>query len=226
MGTDEGIIIIAVVVISGGVFLSKKAKEDGIDADLLKKNPALAAANPELELVNVDEDSRTMTIRNKETGERLKVDFEDIEKGRISFETEEGEMTIKADEAGASAKIKDEEGETESVEFGISSDRSEIPDWIPVFKGNLNVSFTGSDQEMSAGNFSIETDAKPKEIQDFYVTRLEKQGLSVEISTSEFGGSQLTNLTFSDEDDKRHVSINIQEQDDKSMITVHYQIKK
>jgi len=226
LGTDEGIIIIAVVVISGGVFLSKKAKEDGIDADLLKKNPALAAANPELELVNVDEDSRTMTIRNKETGERLKVDFEDIEKGRISFETEEGEMTIKADEAGASAKIKDEEGETESVEFGISSDRSEIPDWIPVFKGNLNVSFTGSDQEMSAGNFSIETDAKPKEIQDFYVTRLEKQGLSVEISTSEFGGSQLTNLTFSDEDDKRHVSINIQEQDDKSMITVHYQIKK
>jgi len=226
LGTDEGIIIIAVVVISGGVFLSKKAKEDGIDADLLKKNPALAAANPELELVNVDEDSRTMTIRNKETGERLKVDFEDIEKGRISFETEEGEMTIKADEAGASAKIKDEEGETESVEFGISSDRSEIPDWIPVFKGNLNVSFTGSDQEMSAGNFSIETDAKPKEIQDFYVTRLEKQGLSVEISTSEFGGSQLTNLTFSDEDDKRHISINIQEQDDKSMITVHYQIKK
>ena len=35
-----GIIIIAVVVISGGVFLSKKAKEAGIDADLLKKNPA------------------------------------------------------------------------------------------------------------------------------------------------------------------------------------------
>ncbi|MBD3413184.1 MAG: hypothetical protein GF421_01980, partial [Candidatus Aminicenantes bacterium] len=103
-----GIIIIAVVVISGGVFLSKKAKEAGIDADLLKKNPALAAAkvaiaaNPELELVNVDEDSRTMTVRNKETGEKLKIDFEDIEKGRISFETEEGEMTLKADEAGAS----------------------------------------------------------------------------------------------------------------------------
>jgi len=226
-----GIIIIAVVVISGGVFLSKKAKEAGIDTDLLKKNPALAAAkvaiaaNPELELVNVDEDSRKITIRNKKTGEKLKVDFEDIEKGRISFETEEGEMTIKADEAGASAEIKDEEGETESVEFGISSDRSKLPDWIPLFKGDLNISFTASDQETSAGNFSIETNAKPEDIQDFYVSRLEKQGLSVEISTSEFGGSQLTNLTFTD-DDKRHVSINIQEQDNKSLITVHYQIKK
>jgi len=226
-----GIIIIAVVVISGGVFLSKKAKEAGIDADLLKKNPALAAAkvaiaaNPELELMNVDEDSRKITIRNKKTGEKLKVDFEDIEKGRISFETEEGEMTIKADEAGASAEIKDKEGDVESVEFSVSSDRSKLPDWIPLFKGKLNISFTGSDQETSAGNFSIETDAKPKDIQDFYVSRLEKQGFTVEISSSEFGGSQLTNLTFSD-DDQRHVSVNIQEQDDKSMITVHYQIKK
>ena len=175
--------------------------------------------------MNVDEDSRKITIRNKKTGEKLKVDFEDIEKGRISFETEEGEMTIKADEAGASAEIKDKEGDVESVEFSVSSDRSKLPDWIPLFKGKLNISFTGSDQETSAGNFSIETDAKPKDIQDFYVSRLEKQGFTVEISSSEFGGSQLTNLTFSD-DDQRHVSVNIQEQDDKSMITVHYQIKK
>jgi len=83
----------------------------------------------------------------------------------------------------------------------------------------------GSDQETNAGNFSIETDAKPKDIQDFYVSRLEKQGFTVEISSSEFGGSQLTNLTFTDHD-QRHVSVTIQEQDTKSLITVNYQVKK
>jgi len=227
-----GIIIIAVVVISGGVFLSKKAKEAGIDADLLKKNPALAAAkvavaaNPELELVNVDEDSRTMTIRNKKTGETLTADFNDIRKGRITFKTDKGEeLTLSTEESGAKAEIKDEKGEVESVEFGTSADKSKIPDWIPLFEGELNIAFKTSDKESSSGNFTIKTDADLEDVRDFYVSRLEKLDFSVEVSSLETADRRMINLSCSDEDNKREVTIQIQGEDGETLITVFYQIK-
>lgn len=227
-----GIIIIAIAVISGGLFLSKKAKEAGFDADLLRKNPALAtakmvvAANPELELVSVDEKSGTLTVYNKETGETLTADFNDIRKGRITFKTDKGEeLTLSTEEAGAKAEIKDEKGEVESVEFGTSAEKSKIPDWIPLFDGELNIAFTSSAGESSTGNFTIETDADLEDVRDFYVSRLEKLDFSVEVSSLETADTRMINLSCSDEDNKREVTIQIQGEDGETLITVYYQIK-
>lgn len=227
-----GIIIVVVALISGGLFLSKKAKEAGLDAELLRKNPAVAAAkvavaaNPELELVEVDENARTVTIRNKETGETLTADFEDIEKGRISFKTEEGEMTIQTDESGARAEIKDEEGETQTVEFGASPDKSKIPGWIPLYEGELTAVYTTSAGESRTGSFSIETGAGVEEVRDFYVPRLEDQGLSVKTSSFETAGTRMINLSASDENNKREITVHIQQEEEgKTTIAIQYRMK-
>jgi len=228
-----GIIIIAIAVISGGLFLSKKAKEAGFDADLLRKNPALAtakmvvAANPELELVSVDEKSGTLTVRNKETGETLTADFNDIRKGRITFKTDKGEeLTLSTEESGAKAEIKDEKGEVESIEFGTSAEKSKIPDWIPLFDGELSISFTSSAGEDRTGTFSIETDASPENVRDFYVSRLEKLGFSVETSSSETETTHMINIFSSDEENQRERMVNfLQEEEGLTLITLQYQEK-
>lgn len=223
-----GIIVLAVALVTGVQFLSKKAEEAGIDADLIKKNPALAtakmivAANPELELVEVDEKAGTVTIRNKKTGEKLTVDFEDIEKGRLTFKTDEGEMTFSTDESGAGVKLKDEKGEVKSLEFG----KTELPDWMPLFPGELNIDFTISDEESRYGNFTIKTDSGAEKVRDFYVSKLENLGLSTEVSSFETDDTRTITIISSDDDKTREISINInQEKDGKSLITVNYQIK-
>ncbi len=201
------IIVIAIGLISGVQFLSKKAQEAGIDADLLRENPSLAAAkmvitaNPELEMVEVDEDTGTMTIRNKETGETITADFKDIEKGRISFKTDKGEMSLGADQ-------------------------SQIPDWIPLYQGELNVAYTVSDEETRAGNFTITADAGIEDIRSFYTSRMENQGFSVESSSLESEGMRTVNLLFADEEDTTNMTVTIREQDVQSIITVTYQIQK
>ncbi|MBS3818034.1 hypothetical protein KGY73_00800 [bacterium] len=226
-----GIIIIVVAVISGGLFLSKKAKEAGIDTELLRKNPALAtakmvvASNPELELVNVDEKSGTLTVNNKKTGETLTADFKDIQKGRITFKTEEGEkLTLRTEESGVKAEVKDEKGEAKSMEFGTSAEKSKIPDWIPIFEGELSISFTSSEEESRTGTFSIETDASPEDVRDFYLSRLEKLGFSMETNSSETETTHLINLFSSDEDNQRELVVNIlQEEEGVTNITLQYQ---
>jgi len=228
-----GIIIIAIAVISGGLFLSKKAKEAGFDADLLRKNPALAtakmvvAANPELELVSVDEKSGTLTVRNKETGETLTADFNDIRKGRITFKTDKGEeLTFSTEEAGVKAEVKDEKGEVESIEFGTSAEESKIPDWIPLYEGELSISFTSSAGEGRTGTFSIETDASPEDVRDFYVSQLEKLGFSLETSSSETDTTHMINIFSSDEENQRELMVNVlQEEEGLTLITLQYQEK-
>jgi len=201
------IIVIAIGLITGVQFLSKKAKEAGIDSELLRENPSLAAAkmivaaNPELEMVEVDEDAGTMTIRNKETGETLTADFEDIEKGRISFRTDKGEMSLGADQ-------------------------SQIPDWIPLYQGELNVAYTVSDEETRAGNFTITADAGIDEIRGFYTSRMEEQGFSVESSSLESEGMRTVTLLFANEEDTTNMTVTIREQEGETIITVTYQIEK
>ena len=66
------LVIICVAAIS--FFIAHKAKQAGIDTDLLKRNPALAAAkimvaaNPDVEMVSADEGRQEITVRDKQTG--------------------------------------------------------------------------------------------------------------------------------------------------------------
>jgi len=99
------VLIVLVLLLMGGCtwFLADKAKEMAAE---FEANPAKAAAemavrlNPDLELVETDEEAGTMTILQKSTGEEVTLNFEDIAEGRFSVETSEGESTISFDPQG------------------------------------------------------------------------------------------------------------------------------
>src|SRR6476620_10548820 len=66
--------ICIVAVVAGGMFLVHKVKQAGFDPDLMRKNPALAVskilttANPNTEVVDVDEGRGIIHVRDKQTG--------------------------------------------------------------------------------------------------------------------------------------------------------------
>ena len=99
-----GILLIALVVfVTAVAFFGHKAAEY---AQKVGKNPAKAAAellvkvNPELELVSVDEQAGTITVRIRDSGKIATVTYADIAAGQFSVTTEEGEFRIEASETG------------------------------------------------------------------------------------------------------------------------------
>ena len=93
-----GILIVGMIAVAGlvgwGFFKARELVEE------FDGNPARAAAetmiklNPELELIESDEDAGTVTFRNEKTGEVATLNFEDIAQGRFTVSTDEGEFQV------------------------------------------------------------------------------------------------------------------------------------
>ncbi|MEZ5332299.1 MAG: hypothetical protein R2991_09670 [Thermoanaerobaculia bacterium] len=155
-------LIFGILAVSCGLFVFNKGKKVVQD---FEKNPAKAAAetmvrlNPELELVDSDEDAGTMTIRNKKTGEEFTADYSDIEEGKISFESDGKAVSFDARGAaeGGSGVITmtDEAGEQTAV-IGGQGDSSAVPSWFPLYPGASDVGAT-----YSAKNATEETGLSP-----------------------------------------------------------------
>ena len=109
------LILIAFVVMSAGLWFGGKMVKNVVED--LEENPAktiaqgIVMANPDLELVETDEEEGTITIRDKESGEVATFDYSQIKEGKLSFESPEGKMTFDAegaDEGGVFTMETDE----------------------------------------------------------------------------------------------------------------------
>jgi hypothetical protein len=177
----------------GGFFVARKVQDVASD---FEANPAMATAkmivklNPELEEVSTDEDAGTITVRNTKTGEVITVNFEDIEEGKLSFTTDEGEINVDASELdGGSLKVINEEGEVVLSTGGAVSE--ELPSWVPIFPGGEPTSrHTMKMEQEQTGGFEIETAAPVKEVLDFYQQALEDDGYEVAVNTFSQDGSE------------------------------------
>ena len=93
-GCGTFIVIGVIAVFLGGYFVWNKAKEAGLDPELMQKKPALAAAklmvatNPDVELVSVDEEKGLITVKDKKTGKTVTVNLDEVNSGKITFKGE------------------------------------------------------------------------------------------------------------------------------------------
>ena len=178
-----GLIVLSFIVVSmSGMFLAKKAADFVED---VQENPEAAAEmlikmNPDLELVESDRDTGTITIREKESGEVITVNYEDIEKGKLSFETDEGEMTFSASEDSEEGLFTvTTEGE-ETVRIG-SSDMDSLPDWVPVFPdATATGTYSATTADGVGGSFQLTSSESAEEVLAYYVEQLEGEGWSVQ----------------------------------------------
>jgi uncharacterized protein YneF (UPF0154 family) len=187
IGCGALMIVVLVVVMIGGFFVARKVQDVAAD---FEDNPAMAAArmivklNPELEEVSTDEEAGTITVRNTRTGEVITVNFEDIEDGKFSFTTDEGEITVDAsqmDESGSIKVTNDDGGVIFSTGGAVPED---VESWVPVFPGcePSNRHSMRTEDEMSGG-FELETSAPIAEVLEFYRKTLEGEGYEVSVNT-------------------------------------------
>lgn len=187
----------------------------GGQVDEFEDNPAMASAkmlvrvNPELELVEADDEAGTLTVRNKETGEVVTVGLDEIEEGRIRFESGDGEeITVgleEGEEGEGAFTVRDQEGKTR-MRIGAGGEE-DIPAWVPRYPDveAQGTYYSESGGEVSGG-FTFETEDSVDDVVAYFEEAFADAGLEESSRTSSSaGGTRYSNLTA--EGDGRTVSV-------------------
>lgn len=187
-----GIGCVGLLVISGvafslaGYFIYGKAKEvarEMEDDPVAMTARVIAAANPDIELVEADKENRIVTFRNTETGEEFVLNYEDVEEGR--FELTSGDETTSLDfrtegESGGGMTITTKDGQTT---YGAGA--SEQPEWVPIYPGTQpQGTYASETPEMRAGAYTFETGDGLDDVLAFYTSALEANGFTIQNRTT------------------------------------------
>ncbi len=219
--------LIALIAVGVGVmYVGKKARDLAGD---FESNPAMAAAklavqlNPELEVVESDEQAGTLTIRNKETGEVMTFDLDEIQQGKLGVLTGEGEeatITFGAGEGGVEIEAE-QEGKPSRRGAAAGAGADEIPSWVPIYPGTEPTSnFVSTTDEGTQGAFSLGTTDEPDEVLDWYADEVEGLGMTPERST--FSTPVSRGGLVSGEAGGRQLNATVMSQDEGTLVTVTF----
>ena len=161
-----GILVVSAMAFSvAGYFIYGKAKDVARE---IEEDPVavtarfIAAANPEIELVDADKSNQIITFRNTETGEDFTFDYDDIEEGRFSFTSGDDSASIEFNTDGEdSGGMTITTGDGQTMTYGAGA--SEQPSWVPVYPGTEpQGAFASETPDMRVGAFSFENERRPR----------------------------------------------------------------
>jgi hypothetical protein len=220
------LIVLAMIVITvTGFLVANKVKDVAAD---FEDNPAMATArlivklNPELEEVSIDEEEGTITVRNTKTGDVVTVNFDDIENGKFSFTTDEGEVTVDASgvaESG-SVNITTEDG---SVVYQAGVVSENLPAWVPVYPGAEPADrHSMNTADSTSGGFQLETRDPVAKVLEFYQSALEGEGYAISVNTFSQDDAEGGMVNGSNEDSGRTVMAILKSEDGTTTVSVNY----
>ena len=213
-GCGTFVLIGIIVVFLGGYFIWNKAKEAGLDPELMQKRPALAvakmmvAANPDVELVSVDDEKGLITVKDKKTGKSVTVNLEDAQKGRITFKggDKDEEITIEAKGEGdsGSLEVKSKEG---IAKFSAGSE-AKLPAWFPTYPGAvIQVTVSAESKDGEGGTFGFSTVDSIEKVVKFYEDNLKQAGLNVTTNTVQQNGTITMGSLVGEDEGKRRTTL-------------------
>jgi hypothetical protein len=221
-----GLTVIALVILFAlGFFVSKKASEFG-------KNPGFAAAkmiasmNPNVDVVRADENTGKITLRDKKTGKTVTLDFQEIQKGRISFEGEDGErVDIRGDGEGGTGSVT-VEGREGKMRFGQGS-LSDIPDWVPRCPGGESVgAYAAQSSGEQGGTFQLKCSGSAEQVAAYYERELKGAGMKIEKHSMQADNRSVQTVMGTDEGRQRVVTATVSSSDEGTVVMTVYQTKR
>lgn len=221
-----GLIVVCLVILLAGLgFLAKKGSEM---LGEFQDNPAKIAemvvrVNPELEVVETDDEAGTITVRNKRTDEVLTVDLDELKEGRLSFLTEEGEVSMEIAGEGEGGSLRVSKGGEETLTYGGGA-AAEMPSWVPVYSDlEPEGIFSMREEGRVSGAFSLTTSDAVAEVMSFYEGRMADLGFTVERSDFSGPSGQQGQLRGTTDSGERGLTVTISSQEDATQIVVNYE---
>lgn len=204
----------------GGVFLFHKAKQAGLDPDLWQRNPGLAAtkmlaaANPDAEIVSMDERGGGVVVRDKKTGKTIRMNFADIKNGHMTLEGDGEKVSIAATGNGDTGafEVQSKDG---TARFTAGAGM-QLPSWLPAYPGAKDAGgISTSGRDGASGTYGFKTTDSPAAVAGYYESALKKQGFTIQekVTTGETtvlaaeGGSNTANVGATAEGGQTSVTI-------------------
>jgi hypothetical protein len=224
-------VLFGIAVVGGGLFLAHKARQAGLDTELMRNNPGLAmakllaATNPDLEVVSSDDGRGLITIRQKSTGKTMTVSFDDMKRGRFTFK-EDGKdaVTLEAHGGGDTGSLQMKSG-AESLTIGAN--QATMPSWIPAYPNSKPTSnFSMNTKQGTSASFQFQTQDGPKDVAAFYERELKQAGFRINATiTGDNGGSSGGLVSGDDEANKRTVLVTVGTDSRGTTVSVTYSQK-
>jgi hypothetical protein len=228
VGGFAALVFLVIVAIAGlGFFMMHKAKQAGLDPELLKKNPALAmakmavTANPDVQMISSNDSAGTMMVRDKKTGKVTTLKFDPAKKSMVITDDQGKQAKITADTSSGTLEMQGPEG---TVKIGANADKA--PSWVPVYPGaSTQSTMSVKDKDKQSGTYVFVSKDEPAKILDYYAAQLASAGMKLTRTTTtgqdgssggivaaedESGGRSVL-VTVSGESDATHVSVTFDE---------------
>ncbi len=213
------------------LFVAKKVHDVAGD---VQRNPALAAArlvvaaDPDLEEVEVDEQAGTITVRRKSTGEQLTVDFDDVKEGRLTFQNEQGQVTLQGDQGSGGFQVT---GSNQEGEFRLQAGAGEaakVPEWVPRYPGaEVTGTYSMEQGQTATGGFQVTTDDAVDVVLEHYRQQLKGAGFTVSINTfAGDHGAQAGTLSAEEKASKRAVTVMVSQDNGRTSAMVGYSVER
>ncbi len=164
-----------------GYFAVQKAKEVAGDFEnrpVFTAAKALVMLNPDIELVNADEDTQKITIREKSSGKTITVSLDDLKEGRISFTDEKGEQyTLQTEGEHGGVRVEGPDGQ--QVFSAQSGSNIEFPDWAPIPAGTYSSSAKTTTTEGTIWVVTVDTESTVQQLANQLEKDLTARGFRV-----------------------------------------------
>jgi len=213
-----------------GFYAMHKAKQAGLDSELMKKNPALATAkmavmmNRDTELVSSDDDSGTIVVRDKKTGKTATMKFDPEKKSMVVID-ENGKtatLTTTGEGANGGMEMKTDEG---TVKVGVGADKA--PDWVPGYPGaSIQNTFSASKGSEQNGVYTFVTKDAVDKVSSYYGDSMKSAGFTVTNVSSNSDGKMGGMVSGEDKSNKRTIVVVLTTEDDGTHANVTYSVKQ
>jgi hypothetical protein len=181
------------------------------------------AANPNLEMVSVDEGRQNITLRDKQTGKVTTMSWDDAKKGRFTF-SEDGKEAVSITSGGASGgmEMKSADG---TVKIGGDT---KVPTWVPDYPGSDPKGvFSANAKDGDTGSFAFKTRDASNKVIKYYQDEFQSSGLKITNNISSLNGqSSAGMLVAQDETKKRTVTVIIGQDSGRTAVSVTYATSK
>jgi hypothetical protein len=183
-----GMFTLAVLVVIGAsvaAYMFVKKAEQVARNPLAAIVQIAAAANPDIDVVDVNESTGKVTVRDKKTGKTVTIDGDAIRDGKISIDTEDGHAVL-----GSGANVK-------------------MPDWVFIPAGSKVVGGMTANGKDGVGGTVLFTSTEPLDalkslLEEKYKSAGYEQSVSAMSTTH---GEQAMQLAFTHDARKRSVTI-------------------
>jgi hypothetical protein len=196
VGVAAFLMLVVISVVGAGFFLVHKAKQAGFDSDLMKRNPAYAAIkmaaalNPDIEVVSMDDDKETVTVRDKKSGKTYSVNLDDAKRGRFVIQQDgKDAVTVQANGDGkdGSLVVKSDDG---TVKMGAGA---KVPTWVPEYPGSDPQGvYSAQGKDGQSSMFTFKTKDSPDQVLRFFEDAFKSAGMKTSVvnghSDKESGG--------------------------------------